>query len=221
LSDVLNAVLGPDRLRSAFDRIRSASGGRIPKWSPALPRPPRMPPHRGALSDAALRALPGSARDPAPDTAERIVYFPSSPGRSMGAQRGDDEVDPLPEVAKRLFAKAAYEVTYPARINELCCGQPFESKGLTEAADRKSAELEAALRDASDGGRLPIVFDTSPCAYRMKRYLSGRIIVADSIEFVHDYVVPRVDLAAIEASVAIHPVCSVRKMGLVEKLAAI
>ena len=49
--------------------------------------------------------------------------------------------------------------------------------GLIDTADRKSAELEAALRDASDGGRTPIVFDTSPCAYRMKRYLAGRLTV--------------------------------------------
>jgi D-lactate dehydrogenase len=112
-------------------------------------------------------------------------------------------------------------VTYPERIAELCCGQPFESKGLIEAADRKSAELEAALRAASDAGRIPIVFDTSPCAYRMKRYLAARIKVQDSIEFIHDCVLPRVNVAPIDASVAIHPVCSVRKMGIVDKLAAI
>jgi D-lactate dehydrogenase len=45
--------------------------------------------------------------------------------------------------------------------------------------------------------------------------------VQDSIEFIHDCVLPRVDVAPIDASVAIHPVCSVRKMGVVDKLAAI
>ena len=205
VGDAVNRVLGPGLVRSAFDGIRSASGGRVPKWSTALPRPARAPPYRGV----------------APDAPESIVYFPSCATRSMGAQRGDDEGDPLPMVAERLFAKAGYSVIYPERLDELCCGQPFESKGLAEAADRKSSELEAALRDASDAGRLPIVFDTSPCAYRMKRYLSGRMKVQDSIEFVHDDVLPRVNVTAIEAPVAIHPVCSVRKMGIVDKLAAI
>ena len=65
--------------------------------------------------------------------------------------------------------KAGFDVVYPERLDDLCCGQPFESKGLFEAADRKSAELEAALRDASENGRWPIVFDTSPCTYRMQR----------------------------------------------------
>ena len=102
-----------------------------------------------------------------------VVYFPSCAARTMGAQRGDEESEALPVVAERLFAKAGFEVVYPERLGDLCCGQPFESKGLFEAAERKSAELEAALRDASENGRLPIVFDTSPCTYRMQRYLAG------------------------------------------------
>ena len=94
--------------------------------------------------------------------------------------------------AERLFRKAGFDVIYPQRLDGLCCGQPFESKGLNEAADAKSAELEALLLDASEGGRLPIVFDTSPCAYRMKRKVEGRLTVLDSIEFIHDAVLPRV-----------------------------
>jgi D-lactate dehydrogenase len=128
----------------------------------------------------------------------------------MGAQEGDEEIEALPVVAERLFRKAGLEAIYPERLGDLCCGQPFESKGLVEAADRKSAELEAALRDASENGRFPIVFDTSPCSYRMKRYLAGRLAVQDCIEFVHDLVLPRVDVRATADTVAIHPVCSLR-----------
>ena len=43
----------------------------------------------------------------------------------------------------------------------------------------------------------------------------------DSIEFIHDVVLPRVDVVAIDLPVAVHPVCSVRKMGTVDKLTAI
>jgi D-lactate dehydrogenase len=204
-ADVLHGMLGPDRLRSAIDGVRRASGGRVPKWSAALPRPAPKLPRTGAL----------------PAGASSIVYFPSCAARTMGAQRGDDETEALPQIAERLFAKAGFGVLYPERLGELCCGQPFESKGLSDAADRKSAELEGALQIASDEGRHPIVFDTSPCAYRMKRYLAGRLAVQDSIEFIHDFVLPRVELARADTPVAIHPVCSVRKMGLVDKLAAI
>jgi D-lactate dehydrogenase len=55
----------------------------------------------------------------------------------------------------------------------------------------------------------------------MKRHLAGRLSVLDSIEFIHDRVLPRVDVEPIDLSVAIHPVCSLRKMGTVGKLEAI
>jgi D-lactate dehydrogenase len=198
-------MLGAGRMRSSLDALRSASGGRVPKWSAAMPRPAPALPRRGAL----------------PPAASRLVYFPSCATRTMGAQRGDDETEALPAIAERLFAAAGFAAIYPDGLPELCCGQPFESKGLFEAADRKSAELETALQVASERRRLPIVFDTSPCAYRMKRYLAGRLPVQDSIEFIHDFVLPSVELARGSAPIAIHPVCSVRKMGLVDKLAAI
>jgi D-lactate dehydrogenase len=205
VSDTLHRLMGPNLLRSTLDGVRSLSGARVPKWSPALPRPVNFHPRRGVHSASA----------------DRVVYFPSCAARTMGAQRGDEESEALPVVAERLFAKAGFEVVYPERLGDLCCGQPFESKGLFEAAEHKSAELEAALRDASEDGRLPIVFDTSPCTYRMRRRPAAQLQVQDSIEFIHDRVLPRVDVEAIEMPVAIHPVCSVRKMGTVDKLAAI
>jgi len=127
----------------------------------------------------------------------------------------------VPVAAERLFRKAGFDVIYPKALAELCCGQPFESKGLAAAADMKSAELEYALREASDNGRWPIVFDTSPCAYRMQRYCHGRLAIQDSIEFIHDTVLPRVAIASGREPVVVHPVCSVRKMGTVDKLTAI
>jgi D-lactate dehydrogenase len=139
----------------------------------------------------------------------------------MGTQRGDEPNIALPEVAERLFHKAGYGVVYPSQLGDLCCGKPFESKGMMDAANLKAGELEEALRDASDGGRLPIVFDTSPCAYRMKQFVQGRLPIYDSIEFVHDRILPRVTLAPRAESLTIHPVCSVRNMGTSEKLLAI
>ncbi len=202
-ANALHGVLGTRLMNDSLGGMRRVTGGRIPKWSPALPRSTHFKP--------AQRASQRS---------ERVVYFPSCASRNMGAQRGDD-TDALPVAAERLFRKAGFDVVYPANLPELCCGQPFESKGFAAAADRKSAELEAALRDASDGGRWPIAFDTSPCAYRMKRFCGARLPIHDGIEFVHDSVLPRVAIAQGREPVLVHPVCSVRKMGTVDKLAAI
>jgi D-lactate dehydrogenase len=205
-ADLLHGVVGTKAMKGTLDGLRSLSGGRLPKWSPALARPVHFVPPKGNGFG----------------TGTPIVYFPSCAARNMGPQRGDGSpAAAMPAVAERLFRKAGFDVIYPRRLSQLCCGQPFESKGLNEAADAKADELEALLRDASRGGGLPIVFDTSPCAYRMKRFLAGRLNVIDAIEFVHDEVLPRVALQPQAGTVAIHPVCSVRKMGSADKLAAI
>ncbi len=203
-ADLLHGTVGTRVMRGTLDGLRRASGGRLAKWSPALPRPVRF-----------------VARSSPLGRAERIVYFPSCAARNMGPQRGHDGVETLPVVAERLFQRAGFDVVYPAGLAGLCCGQPFESKGLMDAANLKSTELEAALRDASEGGRWPIVFDTSPCTYRMQRHLAGRLDLQDSIEFVHDLVLPRITTRPQPGPVAVHPVCSVRKMGTVDKLMAI
>jgi D-lactate dehydrogenase len=203
-ADLMHGVVGTRVMKGTLDGLRKASGGRLPKWSPALARPVHFVPRPTPLQRA-----------------ERIVYFPSCAARNMGPQRGHDGVEALPVVAERLFQRAGFDVVYPTELAAQCCGQPFESKGLMDAANLKAAELETALRDASEGGRWPIVFDTSPCTYRMKRYLSGRLHLQDSIEFVHDVVLPRVTTLPQCRPVAVHPVCSVRKMGTVDKLMAI
>jgi D-lactate dehydrogenase len=206
-ADLLHGLVGTRLMQGGLDGLRRVSGGRLPKWSPALARPVRFVPRQRDPRDA--------------QTADAIVYFPSCAARNMGAQRGDDPNVPLPAVAERLFRKAGFDVRYPERLGAMCCGQPFESKGLMEAADGKSAELEDALRETSDGGRLPIVFDTSPCAYRMKRFVGGRLAIHDAIEFVHDRVLDRLVIDRREAAVAVHPVCSTRKTGSADKLVAI
>jgi D-lactate dehydrogenase len=203
-ADGAHAVLGTHAMHATLHALRRASGNRLPKWSPTLARP--------------IRYVPRVA---APSRLERVVYFPSCAARNLGPQRGDDGVEVLPTVATRLFERAGFDVAVPAELDGLCCGQPFESKGLVAAADSKSAELERALHAASEGGRWPIVFDTSPCAYRMKRYLGGRLAVQDGIDFVHDTLLERLPIAPQPEPVALHPVCSVRKMGSVDKLLAI
>ncbi len=203
-ADLLHGVVGTGAMKGALDGLRKLTDGGLPKWSPMLPRPVNFVPKPQPLQRA-----------------ERVVYFPSCAARNMGAQRGDNGLDMLPSVAERLFQRAGFDVVYPQPLAGLCCGQPFESKGLNDAADHKSRELEAALADASEGGRWPVVFDTSPCAYRMKKFLAGRLPLHDSVEFVHDTLLPRLKLTPQPQAVAVHPVCSVRKMGTADKLMAI
>lgn len=202
-ADLLHAAVGTRAMGALTGAVRRLSGQRIPPWTPHTPRAARFAPPQAAQHG-----------DP-------LVYFPSCAARSMGPARGDPVADSVPTVTDRLLRRAGFAPRYPERMASLCCGQPFESKGLLAVADEKAAELEAALHAASDGGRLPIVFDTSPCAYRMKRHVDGRLDLLDISEALLKLVLPRLPLARRDATVAVHPVCSLRKMGLDGTLRAV
>ena len=78
----------------------------------------------------------------------------------MGLPRHGSPVDkPLVEEMVSLLEKAGCEVIFPKGMDSLCCGTIWESKGMEEEADRKSAELEAALLEASRGGKYPVLCD--------------------------------------------------------------
>ena len=58
-------------------------------------------------------------------------------------------------------------------LSESCCGMLFNSRGFKGAAADVGKKLEESLIKASDGGKIPIVMDTSPCLAQMKGSLSG------------------------------------------------
>ncbi len=146
---------------------------------------------------------------------DKVVYFPTCAGRMFGA---DSPEQALSATVIRVLERAGYAPIVPAGVNELCCGQSFASKGLADDADRKSAQLEAALLKASDNGKYPIVLDASACSLRMKTFLAGRLPVFDLVEFAHDALLPRLMLAKKSDPVLIHLNCSARRMGFEAKL---
>ncbi|MFN9679810.1 MAG: FAD-binding and (Fe-S)-binding domain-containing protein [Betaproteobacteria bacterium] len=201
-ADLLHAALGTRAMGALTGAARRASGGAVPRWSPQLPRAAWFKPGRAAGG-------------------EPLVYFPSCAARSMGPARGDAAAEDAPTVAERVLRRAGFAPRHVAGASALCCGQPFESQGLLQAADRMSAALADALLAASDGGAVAVLFDTSPCADRMKRYVAERglpLAILDPAEGLHDLVLPRLKLRPQPGRVAVHPVCSVRKQGVEGKL---
>ncbi len=149
----------------------------------------------------------------------KVVYFPSCASRAMsGPAREDAERDPLPQKTMSLLKKAGYEVIFPEKLDSLCCGQAFESKGFMAQADRKSKELSDALLAASNNGEIPVLCDTSPCFYRMQATLDKRLRLFEPIEFVLTYLMDRLSFTQMDVKVAVHPTCSTRKLGLEGKL---
>jgi D-lactate dehydrogenase len=141
--------------------------------------------------------------------------------RFLGPAAGDPDQRPLHAVTRSVLAKAGYATILPPRLEGLCCGLPFESKGLSAAADAKARELEAALLTASRGGELPVLCDTSPCLLRMRQSLSPWLRLYEPVEFVHDFLLERLALAPIPAAVALHVTCSALKLGLDAKFLAL
>lgn len=154
-------------------------------------------------------------------TGTPVVYAPSCATRTLGPSWDAPEQDSVPERMTALLEKAGFQVIFPANLGNLCCGQSFESKGMADLADAKSSEMEKALLAASDNGRIPVLMDASACTLRLKRVLDKRLTVHDSIEFLHDQVLPRLEVTKETQPVLVHLNCSARRMGLDGKMIAL
>lgn len=175
-----------------------------PLWSPALPKAYR--PKRATLTPQA--------------TADKVVYFPSCINQTMGVDRKSPVDEPLVEKMVSLLRKAGYEVIFPAGVEQLCCGTIWESKGMPDIADRKSAELEQALWEASEQGRYPILCDQSPCLHRMRKTIR-RMKLYEPVELICTLLVDRLTFIPVDRPVALHITCSMRRMGLADAIVAL
>jgi D-lactate dehydrogenase len=178
--------------------------------------------------------MPRAARAPRVKTSAagaQAIYFPSCLSRTMGPEAGDSETPPLVDTVVALAARAGVPVHVPADAAGTCCGVPFSSKGYTEAhAIAANRAIERFWR-WSDGGRLPLFVDTSPCTYGLlhsrdslteeNRRRFDALAILDGVAFVHDVLLPKLTVTKKEPSAVLHPVCSLVKMGLVPKLEAV
>ena len=209
ISTTLNAVdsvhkwTGTPFMETASTLARKATMDQLPLWNKEMPS-----------GVPKIKAEPVTGTNPL-----KVVYFPSCASRAMsGPAREDAERDPLPQKTQSLLKKAGYEIIFPDKLDSLCCGQAFESKGFMVQADGKSKELSDALLVASNNGEIPVLCDTSPCFYRMQSTLDKRLRLFEPIEFVLTYLMDRLKFTQMDVKVAVHPTCSTRKLGLEGKL---
>jgi D-lactate dehydrogenase len=195
-------------------RLHTASGGRIPQWTPALPSGER----RGVEAVFGARTE-GVRLDGMLD--EKVVYFSSCINRTMTNPHPQPDEMSIAEVVQVLLERAGYEVVIPASTGSLCCGMPWGSKGYTQEAQHKSDELEAALRIASENGRYPILSDMSPCTKTMHQQFGDDLRVYDSVAFITRFLLDRLPITPTDEPVVIHTTCSTRKMGEADQLEAI
>jgi D-lactate dehydrogenase len=205
LADAAHTIFGYRMMAKIAERAKTISKDRLPQWNRYMPR----------AADAPV-AFPIHSSD-----SLKVVYFPSCIARTMGPAKGDPDKDSLPEVTVRVLIKAGYDIIYPQQMNALCCGTPFESKGLFEQANWKGKELEDALLQASENGTWPVLCDTSPCLYRMRQVMNPRLALYEPVEFIHDFLLDKLAFNRLSQTVAIHNTCSSMKMGLENKFRAV
>jgi D-lactate dehydrogenase len=191
-------LLGAPLLGKTSALLHKASAGRVPQWTPAMPQPVRN------------LDLPAFSDDARP----RVVYLAACISRAMGPAFADAEQTPLIDKTRSLLEKAGFQVVFPADSDNLCCGQPFASKGYPEQAERKKQELVDALLKASRGGLDPIYCDTSPCTLRLiQDSLDSRLRLHDSVRFIREHLFERLEFTPQDKPVAVHVTCSTQHLG--------
>ena len=203
--DVANlghTVLGSSLMSGICNGLNKAG---MPLWTTAMPR---------------KRKQPNNSQFSILNSQLKVVYFPSCINQTMGLAKGAPVKNSLVDETCQLLNKAGYEVIFPEGMEKMCCGQIWESKGMLDIADRKSAELEAALWKASEQGRYPVLCDQSPCLHRMKKVIK-RMKLYEPAEFIMTFLKDKLDFHPIERNIALHLTCSTREMGVSAELIAL
>ncbi|MDH6308972.1 D-lactate dehydrogenase [Dysgonomonas sp. PFB1-18] len=202
--NAFHTLLGSSLMGGIASAMRTVSFKAIPKWNRDMPK-------------GAHKIKDTIVNDGQPD---KVVYFPSCINRSMGKSKGYEKGDvELTRKTIELLERAGFTIIYPEGINSLCCGMAFSSKGLKEEGARKSQELEGALLKASENGKYPVLFDMSPCFYTFhEAYTNKNLKIYDPVEFMLDFVMPKLEVKHPREVVTVFTVCSVKKIGMEQKL---
>lgn len=242
LASLGQAVLGTGGMATLGSALHK--GLALPLWTPATPRAYNA--SRALSSGKTAPCEDGRQESRTEGSPRKVVYFPSCLNQMMGLPadpklrsprpRTEPQTPspvtgprplagllprrPLAEETVALLHKAGYEVIFPEHMDSLCCGMIWESKGMPETANRKTAELEAALWKASEGGKYPVLCDQSPCLHRMRAKIQ-RMKLYEPVEFIHDFLMDRLIFRPTGETVAVHITCSTRLMGLGDKLVAL
>ncbi|MGS0688155.1 FAD-binding and (Fe-S)-binding domain-containing protein [Nakamurella sp. GG22] len=197
-------VTGPNKLgRMVID------DDTLPLWSPDLP--------------AGGAARP---RDENPGLrGADAVYFTAC----VGTMFGPSEAGPgVRESFQQICERAGITLGYPPDLPDLCCGTPWRSKGMKAGYAAMAERVLPALWTATAHGEIPLVCDASSCTEGLRQMLESETAAADSryaalkivdsVTFVAQTVLPRLELTRKLPSLALHPTCSSTRMNINESL---
>jgi D-lactate dehydrogenase len=198
-NSLAKGVFGERFMQKSMDFIREITNGKTPKWTPYLPAKSNFEKERILIKKSD----------------RKVVYFPSCLCRTFG-KKNTQELE-LYEVINNLINRAGYEIIIPEFVDKLCCGTPMSSKGFKDEAKQQLKELEDALYKASNGGKYPVLCETSPCVKAMVIGFEQEIKVYEPIEFTLEFLVDKLNFKKVNRPVAVHSTCSTTKLGLKDK----
>ena len=227
VAHLAHITLGPTLMTNV---CRTMNKMGLPLWTTAMPKKKRQPKKSDLTQfiiekslnhgDRSRDTLGMSDHGPVPVIQPKVVYFPSCINQTMGQSKSGPMKHDLVDEVIQLMAKAGYEVIFPEGMERMCCGQIWESKGMLDIADRKSAELEAALWKASEQGKYPVLCAQSPCLHRMRKVMK-KMKLYEPAEFIMTYLVDRLDFHPTDKHIALHLTCSTRQMGVDKDMIAL
>jgi D-lactate dehydrogenase len=202
-------MIGMNAINKIIRATENITSTELPKVTENMGNPPYIPHVRKAGSD--------------------IIYFPCCVSRIMGKPTGQQEgiIEKFLTVSER----AGLKLTIPNDISGYCCGMSMQSKGFPEAFAESANRLIIMLWDESDAGRAPILFDSSSCSFTVKNFRDvlteenrakyDQMTILDSVEYLNDWVLPKLEIKRLAKCSVLHNTCSQTKMKLNHKLLSI
>lgn len=208
----VNEVFGQKAMQNITSSLRSIYGD-FPLWSPQL------------QASKAAKKTPEITQY----NGESVVYFPTCISRMMGGSHlSEGKNKSIADIFKSVAQKAKINLIFPENARGHCCGQAFSSKGFSEAYQFTANQTIENIWEWTKNGQFPVVIDVTSCTYTLqhsRNYLTAqnqekfdKITFLDSIDFIADYVLPKLTIQKPKESIVFHPVCSIYKMNLMKKL---
>ena len=152
---------------------------------------------------------------------KQVIYFPACSSRMMNTQITATDQRGLQQVMASLLQKAGYQILFPEKFENICCGLPFDSQGFPAQAKQKKNELSACLKLLSQNSKIPVISDNSGCANHCSQLQLEGLTVIDPIAFACTHLLPRLTITPKQETIMLHITCSIRRQGLAQALIAL
>ena len=177
--------------------LRQISGNNsMPLWNKALPS--------GGKSRLALHS-------DNPD----LVYFPSC----VNSLYGESDIQ---RAFLNLCEKVGLKVLIPTGIQDLCCGTPWASKGLTQGYEVMALKTKQEIMRQVTKENLVVVSDATSCTHGLTQIFGEtQIPIVDVLQFVNEKILPLVKIKTKLTSLVLHPTCSGVELGINKHMTAL